>query len=101
MGVYILSWYCTENIPRLIKRPWWKFWAHDELVLERKESRKVIGMSEREGKEFADFWNKNPELLDVIGKIMGQDTKNVQLEIGNQATPYIPTSFVSYVKEQQ
>ena len=99
MNNYILSWYCTENYTRIIPRPWWKFWAHDTLVMERKEVRKVIGMTDQEGRAFAVFWNRNPDLLDVMGKIMGQDTKNVQLEIGTPATPYIPTSFVSYVKE--
>ena len=98
--MYILSWCCTENIPRLIPRPWWKFWSRDKLILEQKEVRKAIGMSDKEGKAFADLWNKNPDILDTLGKIMGQNVKNVQLEIGNQATPYIPISFVSYVKEE-
>lgn len=95
---YILSWYCTENAPRLIERPWWKFWAHDTLVLEQKEVRKVIGMTAAEGQAFERLWNQNPDCLSVFGKLMGNNTKMVQLEIGNLATPYIPVEYVSYVK---
>lgn len=79
---YIMSWYCTENIPRLIERPWWKFWGHDTLVLEQKEVRKVIGMTAAEGRAFERFWNQNPDCLSVFGKLMGNNTKMVQLEIG-------------------
>jgi hypothetical protein len=89
---YIFSWYCTENHPRLIPRPWWAFWRHDELVLDTVQVRKAITLTELEGELVQ---NPEPAVASLLKKLMGREVQYVQLEHATLDTPYVSSAYIS------
>lgn len=69
--------------PRLVRRPWWAFWRHDELVVDKIQRRYFFEVSE----EQADWVKEN---FTMLHSLFGWH--HMCLEGGAFSMPYIPTS---------
>lgn len=95
-GKYTFSYYTVVNIPVLEPRPWWKIFGRDKIRIERRSERRVYsGLSAPEAQVIADASNLHSWSLPtarVIKMLVGHDATHVQLELGEPATSYVPTS---------
>ena len=88
---YVLSCRVAENVPVLVHRPWWKFWAHDKMETRASLVHRFHLMSKDEGEFLMDAFNGRGVGMRAL-QIVLQKPTHIQMEYGSPATSYIPTT---------
>lgn len=90
---YIFSYTNKVSGQRVVRRPWWKFWAQDTVVPTEYPMRHVHVLTKDEGEFVMYYWNASDAGMRVMKKLLG-DPVDMQLEYGKPASPYTPTTTV-------
>lgn len=93
---YSFSYRAKRPYPRLLRRPWWKFWGSDSVVMEQQWTRVcVTGLTKSEAQWTINTFQSR-EHGHWLCKLLGGDIDFVQLEheLGRHGN-LIPSTYIS------
>jgi hypothetical protein len=85
----VFSYYVYQNIPKLVRRPWWNFWGRDKLEFSQQPIRRVFTLTDSEAIELQHIYKFRvfPKILDGERFQLEEDSKVSEQYQKTTATP--------------
>ena len=100
MKTYTFSYYVTDRVAVLKRRPWWAFWRHDTIeYVDRSVRHSHLGLCQNEADILLRYFNSpsatNQWDFALLKRVMGRNPCMVQLEeypiTTDYMSAYVPT----------